>query len=214
MPTNPADLRQTYRRADLTEAEALDDPMAQFRRWFDDALASGTHEPNAMTLATVDGQGQPSARIVLLKGIEPDGFVFYTNYDSRKGQELDAQGRAALVFWWPPLERQVRVEGRVERVDAAESDAYFARRPHGSQLGALATPQSQPVPDRAALEQRLRDLEARFPEGTSVPRPAHWGGYCVVPTAVEFWQGRPNRLHDRLRYTRHGDAWTRERLAP
>ncbi len=214
MPTHPADLRQSYQRDDLAEKDVLDDPIAQFQRWFDEALASDTHEPNAMTLATVGGDGQPSARIVLLKGIEPGGFVFYTNYDSRKGRELDAQGRAALVFWWPPLERQVRVEGRAERVDAAESDAYFASRPHGSRLGALASPQSQPIPDRDALEQRLHDLEARFPAGTSVPRPDSWGGYRVVPSAIEFWQGRPNRLHDRLRYTRHGDAWQRERLAP
>ena len=198
----------------LSEADLAPDPFAQFQAWFDTALAAGLPEPNAMTLATATPDGRPSARMVLIKGVDPRGFVFYTNYESRKGRELEANPWAALVFYWPELERQIRIEGRVERVAAEESDAYFASRPLGSRLGAWASPQSQVIPGRDVLEARLRDLEARFASG-DVPRPPHWGGYRVVPEAVEFWQGRPSRLHDRLRYTRQADGrWAIERLAP
>jgi pyridoxamine 5'-phosphate oxidase len=209
-----SDLRKEYMLHGLSEADLAPDPFAQFQAWFDTALAAGLPEPNAMTLATATPDGRPSARMVLIKGVDPRGFVFYTNYESRKGRELEANPWAALVFYWPELERQIRIEGRVERVAAEESDAYFASRPLGSRLGAWASPQSQVIPGRDVLEARLRDLEARFASG-DVPRPPHWGGYRVVPEAVEFWQGRPSRLHDRLRYTRQADGrWAIERLAP
>lgn len=208
-----ADLRAHYASGALDEADAPAAPFALFARWFEDALAAGTPEPNAMVLSTVDAAGQPSARVVLLKGLDETGFLFFTNYRSRKGHDIAADARVALTFWWPPLERQVRVEGRAAPIDAETSDAYFATRPRGSQLGAVASPQSAVVAGRTVLEERLAEAEARF-EGRPVERPAHWGGYRVVPHAVEFWQGRPSRLHDRLRYTRDGDAWRVERLAP
>jgi pyridoxamine 5'-phosphate oxidase len=208
-----ADLRTHYASGALDEADAPAAPFALFARWFEDALAAGTPEPNAMVLSTVDAAGQPSARVVLLKGLDETGFLFFTNYGSRKGRDIAADARVALTFWWPPLERQVRVEGRAAPVDAETSDAYFATRPRGSQLGAVASPQSAVVAGRTVLEDRLAEAEARF-EGRPVERPAHCGGYRVVPHAVEFWQGRPSRLHDRLRYTRDGDAWRVERLAP
>lgn len=208
-----ARLRRDYRSGALDEAGAAAEPFGQFRRWFAEARAAAVDEPNAMTLATVDAGGAPRARVVLLKDLDDQGFVFFTNYDSDKGRELAREPRASLVFLWLPLERQVRVEGRVAMVDAAESDAYFASRPRESQLGAVASPQSAGVPDRAALERAFDQARARF-EGAAVPRPSHWGGYRLVPTAVEFWQGRTGRLHDRLRYRRAGDAWARERLAP
>ncbi|HEX9951873.1 MAG TPA: pyridoxamine 5'-phosphate oxidase [Rubricoccaceae bacterium] len=213
MPDLP-DLRQSYERGALDRADLPADPLALFRAWFADAGAAGVVEPNAMTLATVGPDGRPSARIVLLKGVDARGFSFYTNYDSRKGRELDAHPFAALVFWWGPLERQVRVEGRVERVRAAEADAYYASRPRGSRLGAWASPQSAEIPDRTPLDTRLAEADARF-AGADVPRPDFWGGYRVVPDAVEFWQGRPSRLHDRFLY-RLGAAgdWQAVRLAP
>jgi pyridoxamine 5'-phosphate oxidase len=215
MSIDASHLRQSYHAGALDEHTAHADPLAQFADWFADAHAhDAIAEPNAMTLATADADGTPSARIVLLKGADPRGFVFYTNYQSRKGRALDGAGRAALVFWWPPLERQVRVEGAVARVPAEESDAYFASRPHGSRVGALVSPQSTPI-TRAELEERLDRLSRAYPEGADVPRPEGWGGYRVAPDRVEFWQGRPNRLHDRLLYTRDADgAWTRGRLAP
>lgn len=208
-----AALRESYTRAGLTEAEAGPDPFALFTRWFEEAVTARVPEPNAMTLATVGEDGQPAARIVLLKELDAEGFVFYTNYESRKGRDLAARPRAALVFWWVALERQVRVEGTVERVPAAVSDAYFAARPRDSQLGAWASEQSRRVESRETLAARLTELEAQF-EGQEVPRPPHWGGYRVVPTLLEFWQGRPSRLHDRIVYTREDEAWSRERLAP
>lgn len=207
-------LRRDYRAASLDEAEAAPEPLVQFRQWFAQARAAEVDEPNAMTLATVAADGAPRARVVLLKAVDEAGFVFFTNYESDKGRELDRCPRAALVFVWLPLERQVRVEGRVERVSPEESDAYFELRPRESQLGASASPQSRVVADRAALERAFAKAAARH-DGGAVPRPAGWGGYRVIPTSVEFWQGRPSRLHDRLRY-RSDDAgrWVLERLAP
>jgi len=214
-PPNVAALRQVYARAALTEADAPDAPLPLFAAWFEEAMNAGTVEPNAMTLATADAEGRPSARIVLLKGFDQRGFTFFTNLASRKGSDLAANPHAALVFWWPPLERQVRIEGRIEHVEEPEADAYFASRPRGSRLGAWASPQSRPLPDRAALERRLADTEAAYPGDADVPRPPFWGGFRIVPFSIEFWQGRPNRLHDRLFYQADGHGgWTRERLAP
>jgi pyridoxamine 5'-phosphate oxidase len=209
-----ARLRKEYTRAGLKESEADPNPIEQFRTWFDEVLTSNLHEPNAMVLATATLDGHPSARIVLLKGFDERGFVFYTNYEGRKGEELETNPRCALLFYWGELERQVRVEGRVRRVPDKESDAYFAGRPRGSQLGAWASEQSRPVGDRGALEHRLRELEAEY-EGREVPRPPFWGGYRVEPETIEFWQGRENRLHDRLVYLRSEDGgWRRGRLQP
>lgn len=185
----------------------------QFGRWFKDAEAADLIEPTAMTLATADAGGRPSARMVLLKGFDDRGFVFYTNYGSRKAGELDANAAAALVFWWPPLQRQVRVEGRVERVPREESEAYFRTRPLGSRLGAWASAQSQVIAGRAELEQRLEELTARYSDG-DVPLPSFWGGYRIRPEVIEFWQNRPDRLHDRLRYRRTPTGWTIDRLSP
>ena len=209
-----ARLRKEYTRAGLKESEADPNPIEQFRTWFDKVLTSNLHEPNAMALATATLDGRPSARVVLLKGFDERGFVFYTNYEGRKGEELEANPHCALLFYWGEVERQVRVEGRVRRVPDKESDAYFAGRPRGSQLGAWASEQSRLVGDRGALEHRLRELEAEY-EGREVPRPPFWGGYRVEPETIEFWQGRENRLHDRLVYLRSEDGgWRRGRLQP
>ncbi|MEM8599775.1 MAG: pyridoxamine 5'-phosphate oxidase [Bacteroidota bacterium] len=225
-PPRLADLREEYTRARLTADGLAADPIAQFRAWLDEAIAAQVPEPNAMTLATMTADGHPAGRIVLLKALDRDrlvdgadarGFVFYTNYKSRKGTELAAHPHAALVFWWHALERQVRVEGTVEQIAPAESDAYFAQRPRGSQLGAWSSPQSEPVPNREALETRLRHLTVKYGEGenaTPIPRPSHWGGYRVVPRLVEFWQGGTKRLHDRFQYVRTDDGWRVDRLAP
>lgn len=209
-----ADLRTEYMQRGLDEGQMEADPIRQFQIWFDAAVAAGHPEPNAMAVATATLEGAPSARMTLLKGLDERGFVFYTNYESRKGGELAANPRAALIFFWVLLERQVRVEGRVERVSGAESDTYFHSRPVGSQLGAAASPQSQVIGGRAELEQAYRALEETY-AGREVPRPPHWGGFRVLPHVIEFWQGRPSRLHDRLRYTRAPDGdWRIERLAP
>ena len=207
-----ADLRQEYMRAGLAEADVARDPIAQFERWLDEAVRGGVPLANAMTLATVDANGAPSARIVLLKGVEQGGFTFYTNYRSRKARELEARGAACLVFMWSQLERQVRIDGVVERVSPAESDAYFATRPLGARLSAWASPQSERVPDRGTLERAMEAARARH--GDAPSRPAYWGGYRVRPESLEFWQGRADRLHDRLLYTREADGWRLERLAP
>ena len=207
-----ADLRQEYIRESLDEQDAARDPFTQFDRWFNEAIKAELPMLNAMTLATVSASGQPAARIVLLKGVDARGFVFYTDYASRKGAELAANPRAALLLYWTELEREVRIEGHVEKVSARESDEYFASRPLGSRHAAIASPQSAVVPNRAVLEARF--AEADKLHGDAPARPAHWGGYRVLPSAIEFWQGRPNRLHDRLLYSRIDAAWKIERLAP
>jgi pyridoxamine 5'-phosphate oxidase len=211
---NLDDLRREYTQRGLREEDLAPDPISQFRLWFDEVAQADVREPNAMTLATATPDGRPSARMVLLKGVDTRGFAFYTNYESRKGAELSANPYAALVFFWVQLERQVRVEGGVERLSAEESDAYFASRPAGSQLGAWASQQSAALPGRGPLEARYEELRARY-AGQEIPRPPFWGGFRVVPEMVEFWQGRENRLHDRLRYRRESDgSWVIERLSP
>lgn len=197
----------------LSESDVERDPIAQFQKWFAEAAAVVRPEPSAVTLATANAAGLPSARVVLLKGVDDRGFVFYTNYNSRKGRDLAENPRATLLFYWGPLERQVRVEGVAEQVSAAESDAYFRTRAPGSQLGAWASDQSSVIASRDVLAARLVALQERFGTG-EIPRPPHWGGYRVVPEIVELWQGRPDRLHDRLRYRREGAAWVLERLSP
>lgn len=209
-----AELRQSYRRGELVEEVMATDPFQQFRAWLHDAIAAGVPEPNAMVLATAGADGVPSARTVLLKGLDEDGLAFYTNYESDKAADLDANPRAELVFPWHGMERQVRVAGVAHRVDRAESAAYFATRPRESRLGAWASRQSSVVADRAALDQAYEAVEARWSEEAEIPLPEFWGGYRVVPETVEFWQGRVGRLHDRLRYRRTADGWTLERLAP
>ncbi|HVE10454.1 MAG TPA: pyridoxamine 5'-phosphate oxidase [Paraburkholderia sp.] len=208
-----ADLRKNYSLGSLDEADIDRDPIRQFEKWFAQAVDARLPEPNAMTLATVDARGYPAARIVLIKGVDERGFTFFTNYDSRKGQELAVNPRASLLFHWIELERQVRIEGRIDKTSAAESDAYYASRPLASRIGAWASAQSQVIESRNILEAREREISAQY--GDHPPRPPFWGGYRLHPDAIEFWQGRPSRLHDRLRYVRGADgSWRIERLSP
>jgi pyridoxamine 5'-phosphate oxidase len=208
-----ADLRREYARARLDEATVDPNPEAEFGRWFDEALKAKVLEANAMTLATVGRDGAPSARIVLLKGIDERGFVFFTDYRSRKGEELKHNPQAALVFYWPELERQVRITGRTETVSREDSEAYFRTRPRGSRIGAWASHQSRVIPDRELLEKQVAEAERKYP-GDEVPLPPYWGGFRLTPDGIEFWQGRESRLHDRIRYVRDGGEWRIERLSP
>lgn len=196
----------------LLESDAPADPLELFANWYDAARPRAAGDPTAVTLATADANGKPAVRVVLLKEYGPEGFVFFTNYTSRKALDLESNPQAALLFWWPSLGRQVRVEGSVARIPATESDAYFATRARLSKIGAWASEQSRVIPDRSMLDTRVREFERKFPE--DVPRPPHWGGYCVSPDSIEFWQDRANRLHDRLRYVRNGNRWRIERLNP
>ncbi|WP_329464594.1 pyridoxamine 5'-phosphate oxidase [Streptomyces sp. NBC_01431] len=211
---DPAAMREQYRTTLLAEEELAATPMEQFGRWFKEAVAGGLHEPNAMVVATADADGRPSTRTVLLKSYDERGFVFFTNYASRKAAELMANPQASLLFPWHQLARQVIVTGGASRVAREETEAYFRTRPHGSQLGAWASAQSTVIASRAELTARYEELAARYPEGSEVPVPERWGGFRVAPEAVEFWQGHENRLHDRLRYVVDGRGWRVERLAP
>ncbi|NQX56616.1 pyridoxamine 5'-phosphate oxidase [Pedobacter panaciterrae] len=210
---NIQNLRQDYRSASLSENDVDSNPILQFKKWFQDAVSSQLYEPNVMTLATSDRFGKPTARIVLLKGIDEDGFVFYTNYESKKGRDLVENPQAALVFFWPELERQVRIEGVVSKVSEETSSEYFHSRPIGSQIGAMASPQSKVISDRESLERKVEQLTTQYAD-QEIPRPLHWGGYLVEPTHIEFWQGRPSRLHDRIVYDLVEGSWIINRLAP
>ena len=208
-----ADIRRDYDTDGFSEADLATNPLEQFSTWFNEASRTEQNDVNVMTLATATPDGKPSARIVLLKGVD-EGFVFFTNYESHKGKELTLNPHASLVFWWPSLARQVRVEGRVEKIAEAESDAYFGSRPRGSRIGAIASPQSTVIENRRTLEDSVRALEERYGENDEIPRPEGWGGFRLRPVLVEFWQGRASRLHDRLRYRAEGEEWIIERLAP
>lgn len=214
MPTSKiADLRKDYSLNGFSEQDVLENPIDQFKRWFDEALNAQVIEPNAMHLSTVDSEGQPHGRIVLLKEVDNSSFVFYTNYNSNKSADLEKNPLASLTFWWAELERQVRILGKVEKVSDAESDAYFAIRPRGSQIGAWVSDQSKVIENRDVLNQKLAFYETKF-ANTAIPRPPHWGGYRLIPSEIEFWQGRPSRLHDRIRYQNYEQNWKFERLSP
>jgi pyridoxamine 5'-phosphate oxidase len=209
-----ADIRRDYQLQTLLETEVANDPFVQFNKWWDDAINSELDEVNAMTLATASAAGIPSARIVLLKSVSEQGFVFFTNYNSNKGKELEENPHACLVFFWKELERQIRISGRVEKVSSGDSDEYFRSRPPGSKIGAWASPQSKIIVSRKIIEENILKYEKQF-DGADIDRPTHWGGYIVLPTVIEFWQGRPNRLHDRIQYSKLANGnWSIERLAP
>lgn len=208
-----SDIRKEYMRESLSEGDVELNPFLQFGRWWNEAIGAEIIEVNAMTLATANANGKPSARIVLLKGYDEKGFVFFTNYLSRKGQEIAENGQATLLFFWKELERQVRIEGRIEKISAEENDDYFHSRPEGSRIGAWSSPQSQVIKDRTVIEENVRHYTEKF-SGGSIPRPEHWGGYRVIPETIEFWQGRPSRLHDRILYTADNTNWIIQRLAP
>lgn len=210
---NLQNLRQDYRSASLSEADVAADPISQFKSWFSDAVEAQLYEPNVMTFATADSDGKPSARIVLLKGFDENGFVFFTNYDSKKGKDLIENPQAALVFFWAELERQVRIEGVVSKIDSESSESYFHSRPVGSQIGAIASPQSAVIEDRSILEQKVHELTEQY-QGSTIPKPENWGGYLVEPKHIEFWQGRSSRLHDRIVYNFVDGQWIISRLAP
>lgn len=213
MNSDIASIRTDYKLKSLTEEDVKADAMEQFTHWWNEALQSDIYEVNAMTLATAGKDGRPSARIVLLKGYDRNGFVFFTNYGSTKGKEIAENPLACLLFFWKELERQVKIEGSIEKVSAAESDEYFFSRPEGSRIGAHTSPQSKPIANRQVLEDRYLELTEEF-KGKNIPRPENWGGYIVKPTSMEFWQGRPSRLHDRILYTKVNETWKIERLAP
>jgi pyridoxamine 5'-phosphate oxidase len=208
-----SDIRKTYSAGALNESDVLTNPLEQFKVWLQQAIEAGTLEPTAMTLATADKKGRPSARTVLLKNVDEQGFVFYTNYESRKANDITENPQAALLFFWDRLERQVRIEGRINKVSREQSETYFKSRPYGSQLGAWVSQQSSVITSREVLEEKVRDLENKFSEG-HVPLPEFWGGYLLTPDSIEFWQGRPSRLHDRLRYSKISNNWKIERLSP
>lgn len=209
-----ADLREDYVKGSFDYENALADPIQQFAAWLDDALRAEVIEPTAMVLSTIDERQMPQSRVVLLKDIKPQGFSFFTNYDSAKGQQIAQHPAVSLLFFWPELQRQVRIVGKIEQLPAAESDQYFKSRPRGSQIGAAASPQSQIIPDRFFLEERIAKIDTQYSDELTIPRPAHWGGYLVQPVEIEFWQGRASRLHDRIAYVTENQVWKMQRLAP
>lgn len=209
-----AAIREDYIKGHLDESDVMGSPMQQFEKWFQEALESVVYEPTAMVLSTVNVRNEPSSRTVLLKDIKPEGFSFYTNYTSRKGEDMADNPRVALLFFWQELQRQVRIEGVVEKLSESESDEYFKSRPRGSQIGAMASPQSQVLPNRQALETKVQELTVQYSGETALERPKNWGGYLVKPVRIEFWQGRESRLHDRIVYVMNGDQWEVKRLAP
>lgn len=213
MDSEIASLRNEYSKATLDIEKTADNPIQQFRSWFNEARKAEVPEPSAMVVSTASADGKPSARVLLLKDITENGFVFFTNYNSRKGKEIEKNPFASFTFFWPELERQVRIEGRLKKVDSAVSDAYFGSRPRGSQIGAWASPQSDEIPNRGIIEKRERDYLEKF-EGKEIPRPGHWGGYELIPDLLEFWQGRQSRLHDRIVYQLENGKWNKKRLAP